>query len=1074
MDIAEHRERLYAWLRQCLIGDGQALNRIKPLERYHTGILFPVVRGEYGLDPAVDDIDTGSDAVGDEDDETVADHAVLGASPRKRRFVPPASVGFSFFVTGNPVRLQLISSAVRYELENESFFVQERWEPSQLGGEREAWIIELPPEAGFDPKPAALEGRAELFVFPRRLQNGWLVTVSLSNTWTAEADGKNNQANSREYNRNSLFEVTLECVIDAGDVGPYPGVAYEMLTEEEQELELQYRGHRVYAIGHGAAVDWELRDGRVCRIHADFLPRVEVPQVSADVGSTEPEALSLAWLAETDADVAGRCDILDRFISSYEKWVAAVEGRAGEFEGSEYQAARRIHRRMTIAVQRMRDGVQLLRRDRLTQRAFALANRAMLQQMVQNNRVAERSLRDDFRWRPFQLAFLLLTLEPTVNDQSDYRDTVDLIWFPTGGGKTEAYLALMAFLICWRRLKFGATGGGTTVLMRYTLRLLTKDQFRRAARLICALELLRREDSGLGSEPVTLGLWVGEASSPNTFKKALDVLGQAIGDQTRPPSLLVLEACPWCGSPFTVDRNYDAGTQHFHFQCTNEHCEFGRLAPGLLPCNVVDAALYEEPPTVLLATIDKFARLAWEERAGAFFGLDGNRPPELIIQDELHLIASALGSVAGLYEAGLETVLTARGVTPKYVASTATIRMADDQVRRLYGRDATIFPPPGLDCEDSYFARTVPLSKKTPGRMYVGYLAPARDRGHCLAPLAGALLAAPEVLFGDGNMDRDALLDAWWTVLVYHGSLKGVGISRNALQDIETFIARFQTEELERRKTGAAQQEEGEVHPLQWDRRHRLAERLAQLTSHMSADENAATFERLRHSRAHPEVLDLVLATNMISVGLDVSRLATMVINGQPLTTAEYIQASSRVGRADVPGFVVANYYRDQARSLSHYESFRAYHESFYRYVEPTSVTPYTYQARMRALHAALVLAIRLSDPGGRLAENTQASAFDPTDPATAKLIEELKLRCRRADPDRGDDSAEHLDDLVVQWVDAIQRARQQRERLVYSGPDGNRRDQRLLYSHDSKIAGLWPTLNNMRNVENTSLVKIL
>ena len=806
-------------------------------------------------------------------------------------------------------------------------------------------------------------------------------------------------------------------------------------------------------------------------IRTEFLPRVEVPQVSAEVGVADRDVLRIRWLAELDTDLAGRCDTLQRFVAGYISWVQAAASQVDGLAGAERAAAKRIHGRMETAVARMDEGVRLLRRDPMAARAFALANRAMEAQMAQADRVAKRAVRD-YLWRPFQLAFLLLTIESAVNEDSGDRDTLDLIWFPTGGGKTEAYLGLMAFVICWRRLKFGATGGGTTVLMRYTLRLLTKDQFRRAARLICALELLRRDLPGLGAQPITLGLWVGGASSPNNFADAKTAVEQAIEEGGGAPSLLVLEACPWCGDPFDAARNYDAGAGHFHFNCTNPACDFGAAPGGNLPCNVVDLALYQAPPTLILATVDKFARLAWEERASAFFGIGGNRPPELIIQDELHLIAGALGSVAGLYEAGLETVLTLRGVRPKYIASTATIRMAREQVKRLYGREASVFPPPGLDCDDSYFARTVPISEK-PGRLYVGYLAPARDRAHCLAPLAGALLAAPEVLFGASGADAEALLDAWWTVLVYHGSLKGVGVSRNALQDIETFMARYQREEIARRQTfGPEGENQVATTGAGWRRREELAERLTQLTSHMSADENARTFDRLGLSREAQASLDLVLATNMVSVGLDVARLAAMIVNGQPLTTAEYIQASSRVGRGDVPGIVIANYYRDQARSLSHYESFRAYHESFYRFVEPTSVTPFTYQARLRALHAALVIAVRHADD--RLTAKNRAGAFDPADPATAKLIEELKLRCRRADSGRGDDTAAHLDRLAALWADAAQRCRDQRERLVYHGGDGDRRDQRLLYSHDARVKGLWATLHNMRSVENTALVKIL
>jgi hypothetical protein len=827
---------------------------------------------------------------------------------------------------------------------------------------------------------------------------------------------------------------------------------------------------------YGAAVDWRIDQGRVATIRTEFLPRVEVPQVSAETGVADQEVLRMRWLAEIGTDPTGRCDALRRFSSGYATWVQQVATMADRLGDVERAAGLRIHGRMDAAVMRIGEGICLLRRDPLAARAFALTNRAMDAQMAQVDQAGGRPPRD-YRWRPFQLAFLLLTIESATNEGSGDRDILDLIWFPTGGGKTEAYLGLMAFVICWRRLKFGATGGGTTVLMRYTLRLLTKDQFRRAARLICALELLRRNVPELGTQPITLGLWVGGASSPNNFADAKTAIEQAIEDGGDPPSLLVLETCPWCGTPFETARNYSAGSAHFYFNCTNPACDFGATPGGPLPCNVVDPALYQAPPTLLLATIDKFARLAWEEGSNAFFGRGGNRPPELIIQDELHLIAGALGSVAGLYEAGLETVLTVRGVCPKYIASTATIRMAHEQVKRLYGREAAVFPPPGLDCDDSYFARTIPISEK-PGRLYVGYLAPARNRAHCLAPLAGALLTAPEVLFGASGADAQALFDAWWTILIYHGSLKGVGVSRNALQDIETFMARYQGEEIERRQTAGRDDDRqvGEDHAANvgadWTRREALAERLAQLTSHMSADENARTFDRLALPREQPEALDLVLATNMVSVGLDVGRLAVMIVNGQPLTTAEYIQASSRVGRGEVPGIVIANYYRDQARSLSHYESFRAYHESFYRFVEPTSVTPFTYQARLRALHAALVIAIRHAD--GRLAAREQAGAFDPTNPETEMLIEELKLRCRRADPERGDDTAAHLDRLAALWADAAQRCRDQRERLVYHGGDGDRRDQRLLYSHEARVKGLWATLNNMRTVENTVLVKIL
>ncbi len=1101
--LQEGREQVYAWLRSCLIGpenpgERDALPKIKPLDRYQTGILFPVLADEHGLDAAIEDAEDDAEA---DNNNGASLGSAQGTSQARRRFVPPSSVGFSFYIEGgegNEIRLQVIPRAVRYEPADESTKVgrKDQWQPVTLG-RNDSEALDFGPPAlphRHQQRPPVFDGRAEVMVLWRPLGAGWLVTVALSNVQQDPGRG-DDPYQATERNRLALFRVELECLIEAGRVGDYPRVDPSLMDEEEQELELQYRAHRIFAIGHGAAVDWEVIGDRVRRLRTDFLPRVEVPQVSAEGGAADAQVLSIDWLAGIGTDPEPRCAELNRFADRYQEWIEWKGQKAIDLDtpltAAEQVTASRILARMGEALWRIREGTRLLETDPMARRAFALANRAMARQMRQAAHVAGAAPRDP-AWRPFQLAFLLLALPSALDPDHPDRDKVDLIWFPTGGGKTEAYLGLLACVICWRRLKYPTSGGGTAALMRYTLRLLTKDQFRRAARLICALELLRREEPALGGEPISLGLWVGGDSSPKDYAAARQAIDQALdragtGSEVALPSALVLEQCPWCGAPLRLPSNVDAGPRHFRFCCIAYDCAFGAGSGGELPCNVVDTALYERPPTLLLATLDKFARLAWEERAGSFLGGIQRRPPELIIQDELHLIAGALGSVAGLYEAALETVLAGRDLYPKIISSTATIRQARDQVRRLFGREPAIFPPPGLDCEDSYFARTVPVSER-PGRLYVGYLAPARDRQHCLAPVAATLLAAPELLFAaTPAADREALLDAWWTVLVYHGSLKGVGISRNAVQDIETLMARLHQEAIEKYQREPATDpgngadydtgpDPGSASPAPavptLDRHLHLAERITQLTSQMSADDNARSFERLRRPRTDPDALDLALATNMISVGLDVARLAVMVINGQPLTTAEYIQASSRVGRGEVPGIVVANYYRDQARSLSHYESFRAYHESFYRFVEPTSLTPFTWQARQRALHAALVIVIRHGCPD--LAANEQAGSFDPDRPEVARLIQELARRCRRADPGRGDETAQHLDDLARQWADQAAMARAQHQRLVYAGSDGDRRDLRLLYGHEDRVHGLWATLHSMRNVENTALVKVL
>jgi hypothetical protein len=1044
-----------------LIGPGAEgnLQRISPLDRYPCGVLFPTIKGEEGLDPAFESDDENEEFASLTGVETTAD---VEPTTRRRRYIPPSSVGFSFFVRGTDWEFQVRFSAARYERVGErdarGRFMREEYKRTELGGDDEARTFFMPGRV------LVMDGRAGVDVQARPHGDGSIITVSLFNCKELEEAGHVTQSKMLQSEL-SLFEVELHCDIQHGDVGVYPRVEYSLLNEEEQELELQYRNRRIYAVGHGAAVDWNEDENGVREIWTDFMPAVEVPQVTADVSEGQGQVLEIGYLARLIENQTSVCADLRQFVNDYESWIRQQERLSSEFEGGEHQAGRRIIDRMNKAVSRMRDGVDLLMRDELAARAFALANQAMLDQMRRADEIktgAETS--KVYRWRPFQLAFLLTTIESVIDEDCEFRDTVDLIWFPTGGGKTEAYLGLIAYLIVWRRLKFPKTGGGTTTLMRYTLRLLTAQQYLRATRMICALELIRQRTADLGSEAITVGLWVGGATSPNTFEKACESVLKSSQGSANAHRSLVLDRCPWCGEAFRVPEGYRATPSSFHFCCGNTHCAFGSVASGELPCNVVDEALYKEPPTLLIATIDKFARLAWDERVSAFFGKGKVRPPELVIQDELHLIAGALGSVAGVYEAALRTVLINRGIHPKYVASTATIRMAADQVRRLYGNDVAVFPPPGLDCEDSYFARTVPTSVR-PGRLYIGYYAPRLDRQHAIAPLAASLLVAPEKVVHKGIEERDALLDAWWTQVVYHGSLKGVGNSHNAFNiDVRERCKRLAEE---------AKEFDQDVIDSETDLSvTRLTYRIAQLTSIATAEENAQVFARLERDRSEVDCLDAVLATNMVSVGLDVGRLALMVINGQPLTTAEYIQASSRVGRSAVPGIVYVNYYRDQARSLSHYENFRPYHESFYRFVEPTSVTPYTYQARMRALHAALVIVVRHSC--AYLLGNNKAGQFDPNDESVRKVVDMLKRQCALADAERADEISQHLDLLVEQWLDRAEYARRARLRLDYQCSPNDKANDRLLYSHEDKVEGLWATLQSMRNVENTALLRAL
>ncbi len=1059
----EHRKRLVDWLHCQLIGPTSDQNlRTSPLDRYPTGVLHPVDPGLSGIDPVA--VHPEEAALLDEQEAETeaadgADGPTLAQPTRRRRYVPPSSVGFSLFLRGDP-RLSIAATAAHYQSNNDrdehGKFRTLEYVRHELV-EAVMWPNLARPHESVQ---SIWDGRAGIDVRSRPHQGGRIVTITLYNQLQLDPNVSPNKRTGDRVSK-SLFEARLKCAIESGELAEYPRVEFSLLTEEEQELELQYRTKHIYALGHGAAANWDLGSDRRARIWSEFMPQAEVPMMTVNIG--DDSVLHLKRLANAPMPEA-----LAHFVDRYSNWIDEQERIVDELGCHEEQnAAHRICSRMRTALGRMRNCIGMLCADKLVSESFQLANRAMFDQMVQADRIVGKEIEPDtYLWRPFQLAFLLTVMESTIREDDEFRDVLDLIWFPTGGGKTEAYLGLIAFLIIWRRRQFPDSGGGTTALMRYTLRLLTRQQFERAARMVCALELLRRKEPELlGTTPIDIGIWVGGDISPNRYDEAKDIVQQIREGRRGARYQLLLERCPWCETPFDPADGYRATDDEFHFRCSNRGCEFE--ADSLpLPCNVVDEALYDRPPSLLVGTIDKFARLAWEERTGAFFGVcTRSRPPELIIQDELHLITGPLGSVAGLYEAGLETLLIGRGVRPKYVASTATIRMANEQVRRLYGRGLAVFPPPGLSHEDTFFART---DKERPGRVYLGFLAPMLDQQHCLAPLAAALLVGPHALF-DKDADRDVLLDAWWTQVVYHGSLKSVGSSHNAFATDIRDRCRGLAQEF--RYAREPETDETSEYSDSLHGRFRNP-RIAQLTSRATAEENAETFERLTNPQGTDVCLDAVLATNMVSVGLDIARLAVMIVNGQPLTTAEYIQATSRVGRADVPGLVLINYYRNQARSLSHYESFRPYHDSFYRFVEPSSVTPFTFQVRSRALHAALIIAIRHTCDN--LRRNKSAGGFNKATPQIKAVIAEFKQRCKRAaGNEQAQETASHLDRLVDQWHDEARRCENDRRQLSYQTPSNERNSNRLLYTHGEVRPGVWATLHSMRNVEGVGTLRV-
>ena len=555
------------------------------------------------------------------------------------------------------------------------------------------------------------------------------------------------------------FQATLEVRSESALV-PWPNLRAAHTEEwDEQVADLHYRDTPEYAAGHGISTDWEVVDGACHVLRSVWIPSAEVEStITAKVPDVELSMDVLGALPDGGAAAAA----LQPLVTHYRAW---NEGQA--HAGSGLSPARRdtaaeLLQRAAFAGDRIARGIALLRADSDALDAFRVANRAVSRALKQRLAI------DKPRWRPFQLAFLLLNLPGVADPGAPERTIVDLLFFPTGGGKTEAYLGLSAFTMVLRRLHHRGAGGhagaGVSVIMRYTLRLLTLDQLVRAAGLVCALEL-ERADAGsrYGDWPFEIGLWVGKAVTPNILGRKSDNRSDSArarvrrfkADPTGNPSPIPLENCPWCATKFapdSFDLQPDADQpRELCIVCTNFECDFTRQRA--LPILAVDETIYRRLPAFLIATVDKFASLPWFGATGALLGAadrydEGgfygaaapNRgrllpapllPPDLIIQDELHLISGPLGTMAGLYETALEGLclrLTSDAVRrPKIVASTATVRRAGDQIQALFARPLTqVFPPPGPDRADSFFARTVPAAQ-VPARRYAGVAAQGRN-----------------------------------------------------------------------------------------------------------------------------------------------------------------------------------------------------------------------------------------------------------------------------------------------------------------------------------------------------------
>jgi len=1088
----------------------EILQRDPPVKRYGVGVLYPLgtpleVSREDGV--AIPTEMTGGSPIAEEEKprhliseeaqkqiEEIAKRSGLGADPEPDDFdlssansYRPSTMAVTFFAEfPDSSTLTVDVTGGRYRRKQISVQGQDRiwWlrQAVKLRATFQSEALLSSSERLVRPQQTTAEGAEGLSLsveaFSRPAGNGRaLVTVSLINRSQGSATDEQ-----------CLFQSRFEVAVRAPDgrlcVFPYPEGPATRLDAEEESIRLLYRDSQTFAIGHGCAADWRTDEAaeRAAIVSAEALPAFETASITPEV--TRPDGSAVAVPMNCLAGLVSGDDgslTINELVSLYRSWIDAREKSIPGLPPNYQGPARRHMAACRTTLSRMEFGLRFIQTDPVAAEAFRLTNHAILLQQLRTRREARKArfdpaLRrvvfdepitspdplhpptDRGSWRPFQIAFLLAALQSSVDQRATDRETVELIWFPTGGGKTEAYLALAAFAMFYRRLQ-DSSHSGVDALMRYTLRLLTAQQFQRASALLCAMEVLRRKQpEKLGQVAFSIGIWLGSNTTPNRRDDARSVLKALQRGDQYAENKFILTKCPWCSAqigPLPRSKNlpkaaprvlgYEQRGSTVALHCSDSSCDF----IDKLPVYVIDEDIYEFRPSLVIGTVDKFAMLAWKPESRALFGLaaDGTRlsaPPGLIIQDELHLISGPLGSMVGLYESVIEELCTDRSheppTRPKIISSTATIRRYAEQIRALYARDAVaLFPPPGLDAGDSFFARYARNQDGTlaHGRTYVGVHGPGLGSVQTAQVRSfAALLQAPVVLSAEER-------DPWWTLMMFFNSLRELGTSLSLYQsDIPDYLRVIQN------RLG-----------FDFSSLRRLR-RLLELTGRLRSDEVPAAIEALEvptTSSALP--IDACLASNIIEVGIDIDRLSLMAVFGQPKTTSQYIQVTGRVGRRwwERPGLIVTIYSPSKPRDRSHFEQFRSYHERLYAQVEPTSVTPFSPPVLDRALHAVITSYVR---------QDGDRAAADSPYPVPVPLIDRFRDLLRERVQVVDDDESGTLERVFEKRLSEWKRWKRTRWDGQPSGADAPLLREAGEYAPGAIASLSWPTPTSLRNVD--------
>lgn len=1123
-----------------------------PYDEYLTGVIVPWKW--HGKDVEADDAEPVAGG-GVSDDDASDTYIVSTFSSALDPLSKPGSMGISFRLGGVDPSMDLCVTWGRYQ----------HLEDTEDGGWKRASnraIIGVKlDEVGdrtYKPYSVYSEDDGEIYLAIRKDVVGEYTSVTVKLINDLQPEGKN-----KPHTSCCIFQPSIRIKLADGTFAAPEKKEYSE-SEEDMTLQFLYRERLSLARGHMCAAFWRDVDPEESGVdfpslwvdgvtHKDchefeapdfrteFVPVYAMPSPDFEWQSEYGAApdLSAAKLSEIWND-----DEIDEHLlpmyESYLKWAEKNNEITDSFSDDELRAARKIVDFQKKACERILSGINLIKKDKNVRLSFCFANRVI---WLQNH---WKKKTDDFGWRPFQLAFFLMNIEPLFNENSEYRNVADLLWIPTGGGKTEAYLAIMAFTMALRRRKALAsstssvnmTGGGTTVISRYTLRLLTVQQFRRTIQMVTAAEYLRvqtvhekigwrpekcdiTDDFILGSMRFSAGLWVGIGVTPNKLRGdrgAIKALRGGAKDAGEPAQLTTCPVCGgWLSIPnegiterkltihivFKTDADVDSVEQFFRtlevkddtvevegikvtaeshsagymtasfsmsgqrddlkpenveklwgdvsgkadengikleiasfrssrpgyfpvmepkskntaregdfeIYCPNPECDLnrgvhwkegvplnvdpedrGELPDGLylkktetpfiesaripIPACIVDEQVYRRCPTVIVGTADKIARLAFEPRVASMFGnvekysscygyyrddllpKDPNAttkrckeermitsvlpfsPPDLIVQDELHLIDGPLGSMFGLYETAVGALCSSGDRVPRYIASTATIKHAESQIQSLFTRDMFQFPPHGMEIEDSFFVH-YPSGEQAwdethPGRVYMGICAPGRGAHTPLIRIWSRILKTGNDLRGMKHAGN------FWTLVGYF----------NAIRELGGALALYRQDIVERlehlRKISGGS-----------DTREIDQSRIVELSSRIESTHLPSILKELETLKTPVEKNpDAIFATSMFGTGVDIPHLSLMAVQGQPKTTSAYIQATGRVGRkysAPVITFLRAS----RPRDMSHYEMFTRYHHRIYLDVEPVSVSPFSEGALRRASGPVAVAFLR-------------------------------------------------------------------------------------------------------------------